>query len=111
VVRGTPDDYGADHPGPADVLLVVEVADTSLAFDRTTKRILYGAAGIVEYWIVNLAARTLEVYRLTTEQGYAEVTPYDETQLVAALTAPESPVPVADLLPKHRTNTTERETQ
>lgn len=51
------------HPGPADVALIIEVADSSLPLDRNRKQAIYAAAGIPEYWIVNLAQRCIEVYR------------------------------------------------
>lgn len=60
VVPGTLDDHLDAHPSEA--LLVVEVADTSLAYDRDTKRTLYAAHGIPTYWIANLNASALEVY-------------------------------------------------
>ena len=56
------DDYLSGHPGPADVLLLVEVADDSLTRDRTIKKPIYAAGGITEYWIVNLRERQLERY-------------------------------------------------
>lgn len=59
VLRGTPDDVLEGEP---EVVLVVEVADTSLERDRTAKQALYAQQGIPEYWIVNLQTRTLEVY-------------------------------------------------
>jgi Uma2 family endonuclease len=61
VVAGSPRDFVADHPTSA--LLVVEVADTTLSFDRNAKASLYAAAGIPEYWIVNLVHRQLEMHR------------------------------------------------
>ena len=62
VVARREDDYASAHPTPADVSLVVEVADVSLERDRLVKRPLYAAAGIAEYWIVNLRDRRLERY-------------------------------------------------
>ncbi len=62
VVRGGVDDYADRHPGPADVALVIEVADTTLARDRTGKLRSYARAGIPAYWIVNLVDRQVEVY-------------------------------------------------
>jgi Uma2 family endonuclease len=62
VVRGSDDDYADRHPGPADVALVVEVADSSLRRDRGFKKVIYAKAGIAVYWIVNLADRQIEVY-------------------------------------------------
>ena len=61
VVRGESDDYTDHHPGPADIALVVEVADSSLARDRGEKRDNYARAGIPVYWVVNLVGRQLEV--------------------------------------------------
>lgn len=62
VVRGDTRDYLDRHPGPADLALVVEVADTTLKRDRELKRVLYARAGIVCYWIVNLVDEQIEVY-------------------------------------------------
>ncbi|MBI2940254.1 MAG: Uma2 family endonuclease [Chloroflexi bacterium] len=61
VVPGGPRDHATSHPTSA--LLVVEIADTSLAYDRDTKGSLYARASIPEYWIVDLAHRRLEIYR------------------------------------------------
>lgn len=62
VIRGQIDDYAARHPGPDDVPLIIEVADSSLDRDRGIKLRSYARAGIVEYWIVNLIDRQVEVY-------------------------------------------------
>jgi len=62
VVRGTRLDYRARHPGPGDILFVVEVSDTSLPWDRGLKKSAYARAGIPMYWIINLVDRQLEVY-------------------------------------------------
>ena len=75
LARGTVDDYVGGHPGPADVALVVEVADTTLAKDRRRKR-TYGPAGIPVYWIVNLRDRKVEVYTSPGPDGYASRTDY-----------------------------------
>lgn len=61
IVVGAPEDYRRQHPTHA--LLVVEIADTTLEFDRTRKLPLYAGAGIPECWILNLRERVLEVYR------------------------------------------------
>ncbi|MFN7019096.1 MAG: Uma2 family endonuclease, partial [Fimbriimonadales bacterium] len=61
VVAGSPRDYLTNHPTTA--LLVVEVAEASLRTDREIKGSLYAHAGVPEYWIVNLKARVVEVYR------------------------------------------------
>ena len=69
VVRGDPADYGDRHPGPSDVAMVVEVADTTLQRDRVLKQRLYASAGIPVYWILNLSERQLEVYTLPSGPG------------------------------------------
>jgi Uma2 family endonuclease len=74
IVRGRIRDYLSHHPYPADVALLVEVADSSLDFDRLQKRPQYAAAGIPEYWIVNLIDRHLEVYRDPAPGGDYQIT-------------------------------------
>jgi len=61
IVKGAPGDFADRHPGPADVVAVIEVADSSVAFDRTTKQRLYSVAGIAAYWIVNIPEDRIEV--------------------------------------------------
>lgn len=98
VLAGIPDDY-TDAPRPADVLLLVEVSHSTLHYDRSTKATLYAENGIVDYWIVNLRSRTLEVYRQPEGDAYISLRVYDETEAIAPLAAPDAPVRVADLLP------------
>ena len=62
VVRGTEEDYTDRHPGPADLPLVIEVADSSLGMDRSTKQRLYATAGVPQYWLINLPESQVEVY-------------------------------------------------
>ncbi len=69
VVRGRIRDFATAHPTNEDVALVVEVADASLPFDRTTKLALYAAAGIPAYWIVNLRDHRIEVHDNPTSTG------------------------------------------
>jgi Uma2 family endonuclease len=61
VVRGTMATYARRHPGPGDIGLLIEVSDTTLLVDRR-KALLYAAALVPQYWIINLGARQLEVY-------------------------------------------------
>jgi Uma2 family endonuclease len=61
------------HPGPEDILLVVEVADTTVAFDRHTKLPLYARHGIPEAWLVDLPAGILEIHREPGEGGYGQI--------------------------------------
>ena len=73
LLRPRPDFYASAHPTAEDTLLVVEVADASIEYDRTVKMPLYARAGIVEAWVVDLAAGAVEVYRVPTPQGYRDV--------------------------------------
>lgn len=65
--------YDATLPTPADVLLIVEVADTSLAFDRDTKAAQYAANGIGEYWLVDIVQAQVVVHRSPSALGYHSV--------------------------------------
>lgn len=62
IVRGEPEDYLGRHPGPADTMAVIEIADSSLSYDRTTKQQIYASAGIPIYWIVGISERAIDVY-------------------------------------------------
>ncbi len=102
VVEGKLEDYRTQHPTTA--LLVIEISDTTLQFDRTHKASLYASAGIPEYWIVNLAERVLEVYREPAPMddapfraGYklSRRTTQDET--ISPLFDPELKIPVKEL--------------
>jgi Uma2 family endonuclease len=96
VVPGTPRDY-ASHPRTA--LLVVEISDTTLEFDRGRKRELYARAGIQEYWIVNLLDCRVEAYRFPKGGDYTHTSTFGSSSTLAALAAPQAPIHVAELLP------------
>jgi len=70
VLRGRTDFYASAHPGPGDVLLVVEVSDASLAYDRDIKVGLYARAGIPETWLVDLQNERVDVFSQPAPQGY-----------------------------------------
>lgn len=70
------DFYAAHHPGPADALLLVEVSDSRMAYDREVKLPLYARYGIPEVWLVDLEAQVVEVYRMPGPEGYREVRQY-----------------------------------
>jgi Uma2 family endonuclease len=78
-----------ERPGPADVLLLIEVADNSLAFDRRVKLPLYARAGIAEFWIVDVQRRILKVHRKPTGDGYAETITHRSGDRLALALAPE----------------------
>jgi Uma2 family endonuclease len=80
IVRGTARSYLTRHPEPLDVGLVVEVSDSSLAQDRTTRARVYARAGLPCYWIVNLVDLQLEV--LTGPSGPAAAPGYSHLQIL-----------------------------
>jgi Uma2 family endonuclease len=86
-------------PTPEQVRLLVEVSDTTLSEDRRLKARLYAAAGIVEYWIVDVSGRRLLVHRQPTADGYLDVVSYNDNETLAPLAAPQAIVPVSALLP------------
>ena len=104
VVPGSRRDHARAHP--SHPVLIVEVAESSLAFDRTEKGSLYARAGIADFWIVNLPDRVLEIYR---EPGAAPHAPYGHRygatitlgprDTASPLAAPGAAILVADLLP------------
>ncbi len=97
VVPGSARDYREAHPATA--LLVVEVADSTLEYDRERKGTVYAAAGIADYWVVNLVDHWLEVYRDPREGQYLSTRRYLPGDHIAPLAVPASQIPVADILP------------
>jgi Uma2 family endonuclease len=98
LVAGGPDDYRESHPEHA--LLVVEVSDSSLPHDRLTKSRVYAKAGVVEYWIVNLRERRIEVHT-TPDAGkrvYKTIRDAEAGDVIELAALPGARVPVAELL-------------
>ena len=81
IVRRRPDFYATKHPDPEDVLLLIEVSDTTLAYDRGVKLPLYAAAGIPEVWIVDLERRRVLVHRQPTGATHFDITMVGEGTL------------------------------
>lgn len=106
VVEGEEDDF-ADRDNPTSALLIVEVANTSIGYDRGRKLQVYAAAKIAEYWIVNLKERKLEVHRdpqpnksSRTGWTYAPPKRLGEKESIAPLARPKARIKVGDLLPR-----------
>ena len=104
VVTGSLEDYTSAHP--TTVLLIVEVSDSTLSYDRNRKASLYARAGIPDYWIINLVDGQLEVRRHPVPNAskrygfdYDEVTILHETDTVVPLCRPQVRIAVGDLLP------------
>jgi Uma2 family endonuclease len=92
-------EFGSANPQPGDLRLVVEISDSSLGFDLTKKAGLYARAGIVEYWVVDVAARRLVVHRDPANGLYQSVTVYNDRESVSPLAAPGSEFRVGEALP------------
>jgi Uma2 family endonuclease len=82
--------YADRRPLPAEVSLVIEVADTSLEFDTTTKASLYAAAGITDYWVVDLASRAVIVLRDPRGGRYETRATHRDDEAVRPLARPEA---------------------
>jgi Uma2 family endonuclease len=95
VVPGRPRSYSA-HPTTAD--LIVEVANTSISFDTNEKRLIYATAGIRDYWVVNINARRLIVFRDPQSGDFASRQEFGVNDSVAPLAVPTASIRVADLL-------------
>lgn len=90
VFRYRADRYWTGHPStPADVLLLIEVADSSIQYDRTVKLPLYARAKIPEYWIVDLGRRMVDVYREPDGGTYASLRSYGPAETVTLSAAPD----------------------
>lgn len=98
VLKPRADFYAERHPEPADVLLVVEVADTSRDFDRDVKAPLYARSGIRELWVVDVRALTVEVHRRPERGAYRELTTHRRGQRVAIAAFPKVSFRVADIV-------------
>jgi Uma2 family endonuclease len=101
VVRGGIDDYLNHPPSAEDVLSVIEVADSSLIQDRLTKMPIYAAAGIPDYWLVDLRDRCIELHRrpITSERRYAATRIVRPGDAIDVLAVPGSSLAVDEILP------------
>jgi Uma2 family endonuclease len=99
VTREPTTTYSDRHPGPADLLFVADVADTTLKTDLLVKAKLYARAGIPEFWTLDLTARLLHIHRAALDGEYTEITVHGESASVALALQPMSVIKVSDLLP------------
>jgi Uma2 family endonuclease len=103
IIRGRDEDFRKTHPGPGDIAVVVEVSDSSLTYDRTTKQRLYASAGIPIYWIVNLVDNQIEVYEepQASQGKYARPLEYKKEQTVTLEldSGLKVTIPVSSVLP------------
>ncbi len=99
LLRPRDDYYEHAHPTPDDVLLVIEVGDTTAAGDAEHKLPLYAGAGVAEVWLVNLPAGHIEVCRLPEDGAYRDRVARHHGDLIAPEAFPDAAVEVASILP------------
>jgi Uma2 family endonuclease len=92
-------DYRTGSPPPSEVRLVIEVSDSTFAFDRSVKARLYARAGIPEYWIFNVPRSQLLVHRNPVDGKYQSVEAFAEHESVVPLAAPDAGLTVRDAFP------------
>lgn len=98
LLRPRADFYAEAHPGPGDLLLVVEVAETSARFDREVKVPLYARAGVPEVWLVDLAAGEIEALREPARGRYAESSRAGREDAMSPRAFPDVGIPAGPLL-------------
>jgi Uma2 family endonuclease len=98
LIRPRDDFYASAHPGPADILLIVEMADSSLDYDREVKALLYARLGVPEYWLADLAGQQLSAYSRPEGGRYQEVRLYHRGETLAPRLRPDCPIAIDDLL-------------
>jgi len=98
LLRPRGDSYESGLPGPEDALLVVEVSDSTVTYDRRVKLPLYAAAGIPEAWLVNLPRRSIEVHREPRDGRYHQVTVFRRGETITLLALPQISIAVDAIL-------------
>lgn len=98
ILRPRADFYAGGHPGPEDVLVLVEVADASVMYDRNTKLPLYARAGIADTWLVDLVKNVVDVYSSPGMNGYAKQRRFERGTTADSLVLPELSVAVDEVL-------------
>jgi Uma2 family endonuclease len=92
------DDYRSGLPVPANVFLLIEVADSSLQYDLNTKLPLYAGEGISEYWLVDLVLGRIQVHRNPGPRGYAETALFERGALVSPRLFPDIVIAVDEVI-------------
>ena len=100
LLRPRADFYASRLPGPADIFLVIEIADSSIDIDRKVKARIYAEYGVQEYWIVDLNQNALTRYSEPHGGTYRNVQPYRRGQTLAPALLPGCPIAVDVLLPE-----------
>ena len=99
LVRIDPFDYATHHPTPSEVYLIIEVADSSLTFDREIKAKIYARSGIADYWVLNVGDRQLHVFREPAVDGYQSEVILAETASISPIEFPAFNIAIQAMLP------------
>ena len=100
VLRYRNDFYEASHPQPADILLLIEIADTTIRYDREIKIPLYARHGIPEVWLIDLQQERVEIYLQPSSEGYRQILRPGRNERIALSLLPEVSILIADLWPQ-----------
>lgn len=92
-------DYADHHPTPDEVFLVIEVADTTFKKDCETKGKAYAAAGILDYWVLDVINRQLHVFREASDNGYKSEVRLKENESISSLNFPDFNIDILEMLP------------
>ncbi len=98
VVRRRADYYLRSHPEPKDILLLIEVSDTSVAFDVGEKALVYALAGIVEYWVLDIVQKRLRVFTEPGSKGYRTQRILETTDTIKCGSVSKLELAVSDML-------------
>lgn len=98
LLRPRADFYASGHPSPEDILLVIEVAESSLEYDRRVKVPLYARQGIPEAWLANLNERHLVAHLDPTPDGYRTMRVFRPGEMVSPSAFPHLEIPVDEIL-------------
>ncbi len=98
LLRWQDDFYESGHPEAKDIYLLIEVSDTTLEYDRTTKLPIYAESGVSEFWIVNIPDHQIEVYRNPSGKIYQSIQTFTQGQTLTIELLPEVTIDVDDIL-------------
>ena len=99
LLRPKDDFYASGHAGSPDIFLIIEIADSSLKYDQTTKRDLYAETGVPEYWISDLQNDCVVVYSGLSQKTYTKTRQFARGAIITPQLLPGCPIPVDVLLP------------
>ena len=100
LLRPRSDFYQGAHPTPKDVLLLIEVSDTTLRYDRDRKIPLYARHRIPEVWLIDLQGERVEIYRQPSPEGYRQILRPARSEKLTPVLLPQIAIPVGKLLPQ-----------